>query len=54
MKYLFFLILFTLAISGCEQYNKRAEQDCIIEASKAQTREGVVFGIQACHEKYEK
>ena len=54
MKYLFFLMLFTLAISGCEQDNSRAKADCMIEASKAPTKEGVYAGMFACSSKYDK
>ena len=54
MKYLFFLMLFTLAISGCEQNNSKAKADCVIEASKAPTKEGVEWGVVACNMKYNK
>jgi hypothetical protein len=54
MKYLFFLMLCTLAISGCEQNNSKAKADCVIEASKAPTKEGVEWGVAACNMKYNK
>ena len=54
MKYLFFLMLFTLAISGCEKDNSKAKADCMIEASKAPTKEGVYAGMAACSMKYNK
>lgn len=54
MRYLFFLILFTLAISGCDQDNFKAKADCLTEASKAPTKEGVEWGVVACKMKYNK
>ena len=54
MKYMFFLILFTLIISGCGQDNSKAKADCMIEASKAPTKEGVEWGVAACALKYNK
>jgi hypothetical protein len=54
MKHLFFLMFLTLAISGCDQDNSKAKADCLIEASKAPTKEGVYSGIYACNLKYNK
>ena len=47
-------MLFTIAISGCEQDNSKARADCMIEASKAPTKEGVQYGVAACAMKYNK
>lgn len=47
-------MLITLAISGCEQDNSKAKADCMIEASKAPTKEGVQYGVAACAMKYNK
>ena len=48
MKHLFFLMFLALAVSGCDQDNSKAKADCMIEASKAPTKEGVQLGMAAC------
>ena len=54
MKHLFFLRFLALAVSGCDQDNSKAKADCMIEASKAPTKEGVQLGMAACAMKYNK
>lgn len=43
-----------LAVSACDQDNSKAKADCMIEASKAPTKEGVQLGMAACAMKYNK
>ena len=54
MKSLFFLIFLALVLSGCEKDNSKAKADCVTEASKAPTKEGVEWGVAACAMKYNK
>lgn len=45
------VVIFSVGFSGCYKNNL---EDCLLEASKAPTAQGVGVAISACEEKYKK